>query len=201
MLASCGAGLRKWVIGLLSPAALVLSLFGGHAARAETVIVLEPYVGKLRQVGVRIADSDHKFLFDAAGGRTLISPALASALGCRPEGRTVGHRNNGEPFATAKCMNVTLSIGQVALKNEVVGVYDLTAMLPKEFPAVGGLISLKSFDGRTIALDLGANTLIVDGAAGGRALPFRCRAATGADGADLSLFALVERAGAEFWFE
>jgi hypothetical protein len=75
-------------------------------------------------------------------------------------------------------------------------------MLPKDFPQLDGVISLASFAGRSLALDLGADKVIVDSNV--RTLPgqpFRCRVATGNDGADYTLFAGVPRAGSEFWFE
>jgi hypothetical protein len=170
-------------------------------ASAETVIELEKYAGKLRQVSMRIAGREHKFLFDTGGGHTLISPALASALGCKPAGRILGFRMNGEKFESAKCVNVGFAIGVYASQEEAVGVFYLMTMLPSDFPRLDGLISLASFAGRSVALDLSAGKLVVDPARQGFGQPFPCRVATGVDGADYILFAGVRRARTMFWFE
>jgi hypothetical protein len=188
----------------LLPAALLglFLIWPLAAASGETTLSLERYAGKLRQVTVQIAGGDHKFLFDTGGGHTLISPAIAAALGCQPTGRIVGHRMNGDKFETPKCANVSYSIGSFVSQGETVGVFDLMSMLPKELPPLDGVISLASVQGRSLALDLGANKLIVDAnrpASAGQ--PFPCRVATGGDGADYTLFAGVVRAGAVFWFE
>lgn len=192
------AGATSLTVGLF------LSVSVPAAVSAERLVKLEPYAGRLRQVAVNIAGGEHKFLFDTGGGHTLISPALAAALECRPSGRALGFRMSGERFETPVCEGVNYGIGSFAAPPETVGVYDLGALLPKELPPIDGLISLATFAGRSFALDLAGNTMIVDAALGPRSAPnqaFPCRVATGVDGADYVLFAGVERAGSRFWLE
>ena len=187
---------------ILSVIAVLAAFCIAPAARGETLINLERYGGKLRQVSVHIAGGEHKFLFDTGGGHTLVSPAVAAALGCRPSGRILGFRMNGEKFETPKCVNVSLMIGRYVSAGETVGVFDLMTLLPKDFPPLDGVISLASFRDHAVTLDLGANKLTVDPLS--RAVPgqpFPCRIATGVDGADTTLFAGVMRAGTEFWLE
>lgn len=168
----------------------------------EDRLDLMPYAGKLRQVSVRIAGEERAFLFDTGGGYTLISPAVAAAIGCTPRGRILGYRMNGERFETPLCSDVAYAIGSFMADGETVGVFDLTALLPKELPPLHGLISLKTFAGRTVALDLKANTLVVGGAVSTQAEHFTlCRVATGTDGADLTLFLGLKRDGVPYWFE
>ncbi len=172
-------------------------LFG--PAHAEAVVPLETYVGKLKQVRVTIAGGERQFLFDTGGGYTLISPAIAQALGCVPSGRIAGFRMTGERFDTPLCRRVRFSIGTLTSQTETAGVFDLMALLPKELPRLDGVISLASFQGRRIALDLAAGKLSV--AARPKGHNFSCRAASGLDGSGYVLFAAVERAGSEYWFE
>ena len=78
---------------------VVLGLASSQAAAQS--IKLEPYAGKLRQISVRVADKDYKFLFDTGGGHTLISPDIAAAVGCKPSGRMLGFRMNGDNLSKA----------------------------------------------------------------------------------------------------
>lgn len=177
---------------LLTTFALICS------AHADDSIPLDRYAGALRKVTVTIAGADREFLFDTGGGYSLISPGLAQAIRCRPSGRILGFRSTGERFETPLCEHVRLSIG-VHSPTETVGVFDLMRLLPKGLPRLAGVISLQSFKGQTIGLDLADGKLRLGTAANGH--PFKCRAATGLDGSNYVLFASVERAGAQFWFE
>lgn len=181
-------------------AALVFALFAiAEPARADKAVRLEPYVGKLKQVGVNIAGAEHRFLFDTGGGYTLISPRIAQAVGCTPTGRIAGFRMSGEKLETPLCANVQYSIASSLSRAETVGIFDLMTLLPEDLPRLDGVISLLSFEGRRIALDLAANRVVLDATPKGT--PFPCRAATGLDGSNYVLFAAIERAGRTFWFE
>ena len=108
---------------------------------AEQRLALEPYAGKLRQIRVDIAGAGRRFLFDTGGGHTLISPSVAAAIGCAPQGRVVGYRMSGEKFETPICPDVVFKIGEYQPDSETVGVFDLMAFLPKELPPVDGTAS------------------------------------------------------------
>jgi len=179
--------------------AVVFTLLICGAATAGDSVALEAFAGKLKQVRVTIAGSERRFLFDTGGGYTLISPAVAQALGCKPAGRIAGFRMRGDRFDTQVCQDVRFTIGSLPSQIETVGVFDLMALLPKELPRLEGVVSLASFRGRRIALDLAGGRL--DAAAKSKGHDFRCRIATGLDGSNYVLFAAVERDGMEFWFE
>src|SRR5689334_25368469 len=93
--------LRSSLVG----AALALSTATttGHAGpdlvrpRTAVHVALRPYFRGLRTVEVRVAGISRSFLVDTAGGRTLLTPAMAASLGCAPRGRAVGYRMNGDP--------------------------------------------------------------------------------------------------------
>lgn len=179
-------------------AAMLAALLLG-VAHAEAVVPLEAYVGKLKQVRVTIAGEERRFLFDTGGGYTLISPTIAQALGCTPSGRVAGFRMTGERFDTPLCRKVRLSIGSLPSQTETAGVFDLMALLPKDLPRLDGVISLASFQGRRIALDLTDGRLSI--AVEPKGFRVSCRGATGLDGSGYVLFASVEQAGSEYWFE
>ncbi|MBP6013480.1 MAG: aspartyl protease family protein [Alphaproteobacteria bacterium] len=177
----------------------VAALWWISLAAAQSVVWLEPYAGKLKHVRVTVAGAERQFLFDTGGGYTLVTPQLARLIGCTPSGRIAGFRMTGARFDTATCASVRLTIGSLPSRVEAVGVFDLMALLPKELPALEGVISLASFRAQRVTLDLAGGRMIVGAESNG--VPFPCRAATGLDGSNYVLFASVERSGSAYWFE
>lgn len=127
------------------------------------VIPLAQYAGVLRSIPVRIGDRDVPFLFDTGGGGTILSPKSAESLGCRPFGRGTGFRHDGGRVDARRAGPVELSIGDYRRIGEV-GVLDLDQLLAG-LPPVGGIISLETFAGRAITVDLSNGKLIVEDAA------------------------------------
>lgn len=136
------------------------------SADPQAVIELQPYVGGLVTADVEIAGARHKLLFDSGGGWTMISPEFATEIECKPHDRIVGSRMTGEPFKTEKCGAQDISIIGVGEKNwmtkDDIGVFDLAALLPPEFPRVDGVLSLATLRTAPITLDLDQRKLIVE---------------------------------------
>lgn len=194
---------------------LVLPCFGSQ--RSEVVearptsrldgpceIPLEPYVGALRTVVAHSGELEAPFLFDTGGGFTILSLASARTLGLEPFGRSTGFRHDGERVDAARAGPVDLSLGSFTRHGEV-GVLDLAALLGG-LPEVGGILSLETFAGRAITVDLAANRLFVETPA---TLAERVRGAselvarigTQADGATLDVFVAVQGRHGPLWFE
>lgn len=184
---------------ILGAVVVAVAVLLAGAAYAESTIKLETYAGRLRQVEVDIAGAKRKFMFDTGGGYTIISPAVAAAIGCAPKGRIFALRMSGEPFTTPTCAGVSYGLGSLRVRDDVAGVFDLMSLLPKDLPPLDGLISLKSFEGHRFALDLSANVVVIDGDVRGG--PFPCRIATGLDGSNLTLFARIDQTNQRLWFE
>lgn len=187
-----------------------LARHGGDPPPATTAllgdtgrIALEPYQGRLRAVRVRAAGRGWQLLFDTGGGTTLVSPALAQALGCAPRGRMTGHRMSGEAITMPTCAPGTLTIGGWSASPQTLGVFDVMSLLPRDWPRVDGVVSLRSFAGHRVTLDLAANVLVVHDT---RAEPdlgaFRLagRIATGASGAELLALGGVTVGVDTLWF-
>ncbi len=158
---------------------------------------VKPFVGPLRQVDVEVAGAGRTFLFDTGGGLTVISPEVAEALGCTPTGRLVGFRMTGERIAMPYCRDVALTVAGQALTVPTVGVMDLNALMPPDWPKVAGMLSLHTLAGHVVTVDLGHDRVVVD-PAGAAPTPVRfVRQASG-----VSLTALVETklAGTAHWF-
>lgn len=168
-------------------------------------IPLDPYLGKLRTLDVTVAGETLPFLFDTAGGVTLLTLEAAARAGCEPFGRGVGFRHNGEPVVLERCRGVELALGGHPTRDEEVAVWDLMALL-EGAPEVGGIVSLKSFEGETVTLDLAGGTLRVE-TAGSRAeaiagaAPLTVRDSRQGGGASLDLFVAVESPAGPLWFE
>ena len=211
---------RLAVLPLLALLALLASFAAGCGAVASSQVPddlggpaeplgelrLDPYRAGLFTVTARIAGADRRLLFDTGGGVTAITPAIAADLGCEVSGRLTGHRMNGERFDAATCAGATIRAGGVALEVDTVAVRDLAPLLPPGWPQLDGVLSLHTFQGLGLTLDLGGGRIVVESP---RSLAARTRqmarmtARLGrqAGGEGLDLFVAVAAPAADLWFE
>ena len=170
-----------------------------NTPRATPVeIKVAPFKGKLRSVSVKAAGKQQTFLFDTGGGVTVLTPAVAKAMGCKPSGRVTGFRMTGQRVDMPTCDDITLEIGGLKVHHATVGVMDINRLFPPGWPRVGGLISLQSFRGKIIYLELGRGRVMVLDWKGNALAPIRfTRQASG-----LSVVPLlpVDAAGRRLWF-
>lgn len=183
----------------------LLALLVVSLAEAQTVVPLKKYAGNLKYIDVVVGGQSYKFLFDSGGGKTIISPAVAAALGKEPYGRSVSFRMSGEQVAFEHCDSVTLSLAGVNIPHPQLAVWDIMQVLPKELPPVDGLISLKTFEHLPVTVDLPNSRLILETAQSLRDKTRRMqlipsRFSTGLDGAELGLFLGVPQNGKLWWF-
>lgn len=170
------------------------------------VLALRPYVAGLLTVDVAVGEGTLPFIVDTGGGVTVVTPAVAEAVGCSPFGRGVGFRHDGERVEMERCSPVALEIGGWSGGAREVAVWDLAAVIPKELPTLGGLVSLDSFDGLAVTFDLGHERVVVEGSGslahrieGGAEVPIR--AAHQVAGASLDVFLAVQAEPGPLWFE
>ncbi len=168
-------------------------------------IPLSTYIGPLRSMAVTVANAAHHFIFDTGGGETMITPELASAIGCIPYGRTIGFRAGGEQVAFEYCDDVLLRLGDVAITHERVGVFDLKSILPAGAPPADGVVSLRSFRGQRVTIDLTKGRITVETAdslvARTRGVrPLTIRVATGPTGAETNVYIAARVGGRRVWF-
>jgi len=172
---------------------------------AALEIPLDPYLGKLRTVEVEVGGRSLPFLFDTAGGVTLVTPEVAAEAGCEPFGHDVGFRHNGEPVTFERCRGLTLALAGRSTRDDEVAVWDLMTLL-QGAPVVGGIVALTSFEGETVTLDLARGRLQVEPRpgppprlAGAKAL--QVRASRQGGGSSLDLFVAVDSPKGPLWFE
>ncbi len=153
---------------------------------------------------VTVADTAHPFIFDTGGGETIITPEVASAIGCTPYGRAIGFRAGGEQVAFEYCDDVLLRLGDVAIAHQRVGVFDLRSILPKGAPPADGVVSLRSFRDRPVTIDLAAGRITIESAnslaertRGMR--PLTIRVATGPTGAETTVYIAARAGGRRAW--
>ncbi len=166
---------------------------GAGPADRPATIYLSTWAGLLRSTPVTIAGAAHPFIFDTGGGETMISPDVAAAIRCTPYGRAIGFRAGGEQVAFEYCDDVQLRLGDVAIAHERVGVFDLKSILPAGLPPADGVVSLRSFRGQPVTIDLAGGRITVETAdslaariAGMR--PLTIRVASGPTGAETTVY-------------
>jgi hypothetical protein len=156
-------------------------------------ITLDPYVSRLVTVKAIVGADTLKLLFDTGGGETFICPDVAQRLNCNPSGRSIGFRMSGEKVISQYCHDVTLTIGGVSFNHDLIGVWDINSVLPKNLPRLDGILSLKTFYNQPFSLNLASKSLTLETKKSlidrvRNMTPLRSRIATGPDGSELTLF-------------
>jgi hypothetical protein len=177
-----------------------------RAAKPIT-IPLHRYQGRLRTMRVVVGGRPLDFLFDTGGGLTLVAPAVAGQTRCAPAGRSVGYRMSGERLDTPLCTGtVPMELGGWRTAVAGAGVFDIMKLLPAGWPPLAGVISLHTFAGRAVTLDLAHDRVTVETPASLAArvrgmTPLEARLATGMDGAAVALFVAARVKGGQLWLE
>lgn len=189
-----------------SPEPARSGLTWGADSTPRAVLPLKPYAGRLRTVDVAVGRRTLPFLLDTGGGVSLVTPVVAESMGCKPFGRAVGFRHDGSPVAMQRCPPVSLRVAGWPAAPREVGVYDIMALLPDGLPTLGGIVGLNTFDDRVVTLDLGSDSLVVEGRGSlarrlQGASEIRMREARQAAGASLDVFLAVSAAEGPLWFE
>ena len=167
---------------------------------------LTPLRERLRTIDVAINGVHGQFVFDSAGGVTMLSPDFARRVGCTPKGRLVGYRMTGDPIDAQRCDGLALDIGGARWTSRSVGVFDVSPFLAPGQTAPDGNLALDVFENRVVTLDVAHNALIVETEA---SLPARiagavqlpARLSREAQGASLSVNVGVPTPDGLAWFE
>jgi len=126
-------------------------------------IALEPYIDTDHWAfRGKIDGHDALFQLDTGGGLTVVTPKAAAEARCRVWGRFTGFRMRGDRLDLQRCDDVAFEAGGLHLGVPAAGVWDLTAVLPKDAPELAGSVGLDAFGGRAVTLDLAHRQLIVE---------------------------------------
>ena len=125
------------------------------------VIELDRYRKALWTVRVSIQGKTGDFLFDTAGGMTMVTPTFAASLDCKFNRRTTGYNMFGTRGDTPTCSNVALSANGTALVPVNIGSYDRGDHF-KGDKQPDGILSLDAFDGKAFTMDQRSRTLTIE---------------------------------------
>jgi len=171
----------------------------------QDTIRLKPYIENMKTVEVSIEGKKYNFLFDTGGAETIISPEIARHLNKKIYGSSTGFRMSGEIIKSQKSDGISITIGSTKIDHPTVGVFDIMAILPKEFPKIGGVISLKSFAAHILTLNLANNAIIIENhsssqkATQGKSI-IPSRFANGLEATELNIFLNIPRDNQSYWF-
>ncbi len=129
------------------------------------VVPFELVGGHFLSVPARVGGStDVRLLFDTGIGISVLSTALAAAVGCRPTGEAfTGRRMSGQKVVVPLSRLGSLELGPYRASDVPVGILDFLpprASRSAEFAEVEGIVSSGLLDGRPFTLD-GPNRSIV----------------------------------------
>jgi len=172
---------------------------------AQDTIKLKPYIENMKTVDVFIEGKRYNFLFDTGGSETIISPEIAKTIKKEIYGSTTGFRMSGEIIKAQKSDGISLSMGNTTIFHPTVGIWDLMSILPKDFPKVDGVISLKSFANTILTVELSKNILIIENKASAKKAIKRksllpTRFANGLEGGELNIFVGIPKQNKLYWF-
>jgi hypothetical protein len=167
---------------------------------------LVPYLGELVTISAMIGDDTLRLLFDTGAGQTLLTPQVLARLGCIPIEAASEFRMTGERVVFTRCPGRTLRFGSFAAVHSSLGGFDLMSLLPAGAPPLDGVLSLASFAGQVVSLDLSCRHLTIESQTSAiqkvrRMRPISARLATGQSGASLILFLQVQTVSLPVWLE
>jgi hypothetical protein len=168
-------------------------------------IPLKPYIAGLRVVEVKIEGSTGQFIFDSAGGLSLITPEFSRAVGIEPFGRLTAFKHTGERIQFQRIPVRSLSVGGVKMQQTELALFDVMKLL-EGAPVVQGLLALNTFDGAALIIDFARNRLTLENkdSLSRRTKtmePLRIRAARQSGGAALDVFVAVDSPRGTLWLE
>lgn len=139
-----------------------ISLSASAPALGEDTLQLQPLRERLRTIEVEVNGVTSTFLFDTGGGITTITPAFAERIGCKPWGRTTGHRMFGDRLDMQRCDGAAITAGGLDLGRTTLAVFDPTPLLAPGTAVPEGTLALDVFADKVITLDVAGNRLIVE---------------------------------------
>lgn len=117
---------------------------------AAVTIPTSPYVAGLTTVHATVNGQQGTFLFDTGGGISVITPAFAQKIGCKPWGQITGFRLTGERLDAPHCDDVEFEMGGGKLRVPAAGVIDIMQFIGANAPVVDGALGLDIFAGKTV---------------------------------------------------
>jgi hypothetical protein len=151
-------------------------------------------------VPVEVAGVVRRFIFDFGAGVTTLDARLARELGLAEVDRVTGRRMRGDALEMARVGPVGLRVAREDLAPRLVGAFDLSSLLPPDWPRIDGMLALDALEDRPFSVDLARDVLRFGRASGpSAAVPARLHRQI----PDVSLVVLlaVRAPREDLWFE
>jgi hypothetical protein len=186
-----------------------LALMAGAAPAAPqeqaSVIPLEVFAGKQFTVQATVGGAQRRFLFDTGEGVTMISPAVARAIGCAPWGNVTAFRMTGERLDVPRCDNVAFGLNGRRLVAPTTIVFDLSK-IDEQTASLDGAVGLDLFADRIITIRFASREVIVETPASAaarvrRAVAVPIRLSRPGEGAALDVNIGVDTPRGRAWME
>jgi len=150
---------RSELLALIESVALACLAHPADAAGPVAKLRLESY-RKGVAARLEVGGKQRLFQLDTAGGLTVISPALAKEIGCRPWGSVTGFHMTGTKISAPRCDAVRMRWGDLPLTSPVAAVMEVGS---PDTP-IDGLLALDAFGGQTVTIDFARRELVVESA-------------------------------------
>lgn len=143
------------------PTLLIFALAAlAQSVHAET-IQLTSYIKTARTVHAVINGQSGTFLFDTGGGLSVLTPAFAAKISCRPWGQLTGHQMSGKRLDAQRCNDVVVRFGDLESNMDGIGVFDIQKLLPPDAPQIDGSLALDLFNDKVVMFSQSRNVLAV----------------------------------------
>ncbi len=157
---------HKNIIMKIRPFKLVLLCFlfvsAITNAQVADTIFFQKYAINQKFIYVQIDGKNYKFLFDTGAGLTFISDELASSMKMKIEGVTTQFSKEGKRQEFKKGESLMLKIGKTFLLQKQVAIMNPIINSNTGLPKMDGIVSLKTFEGQIISIDLENNFLLIE---------------------------------------
>ncbi len=131
-------------------------------AQVADTIFFQKYATNQKFIYVQIDGKNYKFLFDTGAGLTFISEDLASSMKMKTEGVTTLFSKEGKRQDFKKGESLMLKIGKTFLLQKQVAIMNPLYISSNGLPKIDGIVSLKTFEGQIISIDLENNFLLIE---------------------------------------
>jgi len=195
--------LRRLAYGiLLTSLTSALAMAGNPPAPS---IPMEPYVAGLVVVSATVNGQRGTFLFDTGEGVSIVTPAFAEKVGCKPWGQITGFRLTGERLDAPHCDGLTYEMAGTRFQAPAVGVFDVMKFIGANAPPVDGTLGLDVFAGHVVTL-VPSTAIVIETPkslgtriAAARELP--ARLVRDAEGVSLTVNGAVQTSQGTAWME
>lgn len=122
-------------------------------------VPLEP-LGYVIVAHATVGGQTGTFMFDTGEGVSVMTPAFAQKIGCKPWGQATGFRLDGQRLDGPHCDGITVEMPGVKFNAPALGVFDVASFFGPGAPPIDGILGLDAFAGHAITLVPGKEIIV-----------------------------------------